>query len=68
MLFAFFVSDLLLIFLHIAYTDIAYILVQCTMFNAIWCEGKHFRTQRIDDKRNTQDYGVIIALRKPMEK
>lgn len=32
------------------------------MFNAIWCEGKHFRTQRIDDKRNTQDCGVIASF------
>ena len=37
-------------------------MVQCTKFNAIWCEGKHFRTQRIDEKRNTQDCGVISSF------
>ena len=47
--------------IHIAYT-IAFVLVKCTMFNAIWDEGKHFRTQGIDDIRNTQDCGVISSF------
>ena len=32
------------------------------MFNAIWCKGKHFRTQRIDDKRNTKGCGIISSF------
>ena len=32
---------------------------QCIYYNAIWYEGRHFRTQRIDDKRFTQDCGII---------
>ena len=58
--FALVVSDLLLM-IHIAYT-ITFVLVKCTMFNAMGCEGKHFQIQRIDDKRNTQDCGVIRSF------
>lgn len=32
------------------------------MFNAIWCKDKHFQTNRIDDKRNMQDCGVITSF------
>ena len=33
------------------------------MFNAIWCEGKHFRTQRIGNETNTQDCSVISSFK-----
>ena len=28
----------------------------------MWSEGRHFRTHRIDSKRNTQDSGVMVAF------
>ena len=31
----------------------------CIYYNVIWYKGRHFRTQRIDDKRFTQDCGII---------
>ena len=32
------------------------------MFNALQCEGKHFWSQQIDDKRNTQDCSIIAIF------
>ena len=32
------------------------------VFNAIWCEGNRFYTQRIGDNRNTQDHGIIASF------